>query len=764
MAMGVSDQTSREQGRRGVAAVALVVLGVGFTLTAGVVLQARSQIQQSARVRFERLSERLVSEIEQRVNLALYGLNSVVGLYAASSSVERDEFRTFVSLRPIESEFPGVLGFGVIERVPRQRLAAFVAAERATSPGFNVQTSGAAPELLVIKYIEPHEQNYRALGYDIGTDPVRRAAAERAIQSGEPVLTAPISLIQYRSQHIGFLYFVPMYRHGSNPKTPEEREKELVGLAYAPLLVEKIFAGIHEAGQSMLDIDVFAGRVETPSLQMVDTGRDRYDGNLAGFESRHRHRMFRQVNHVTIGGRDWTIVTSTLPAFEATVDVASPALFGAAGCIVSLLLAATLWTLGTARARAVALAHEMTADLELARARADAASRAKSEFLANVSHEIRTPLTAMLGYADLMREEGEHGWPVERRLQTLDTIRGAGKHLLTVVNDILDLSKIEVGKVRVESVDTPLLRLLREVESLMRPRAIARNLRLVARLDSPLPDRVMSDPTRLRQILINLVGNAIKFTETGGATLRARAETRGDAERLVIDIVDTGPGLDAAQIATLFAAFTQADATATRRFGGTGLGLAICRRFAELMGGSVTLARTEVGGGSCFRVDLPLVAVPGAQSCANLEAVVGADVTPAAASAAIALRGRILLAEDSEDNRRLISFHLRKAGAELETAENGSVALAMIEKAEREDRPYDLLVSDMQMPEMDGYTLARTLRQRGNRIAIVALTAHAMPEDRQQCIQAGCDDYATKPIDKHDLLSRCARWIGGMRD
>ena len=766
MAMGVSERASQDRSRRGIVAGTLAVLAAGFTLTAGVVLQMRSQIQQSAQVRFERLTERVVGEIERRVNLALYALNGVAGLHAASNSVERDEFNTFVGLHDLEHGFPGVLALGIVERVPRAQLAAFEKRQRATVPEFAVQTTGDAPDLLVIKYLEPFAANQRALGYDVGSDAVRRRAAERAIQTGEPSLTAPIHLYGHRSSHVGFLYFIPIYRHGSNPRTRAEREQALVALAFASLVVENIFSGLHEAGEGMLDIDVFAGRIETPSLQMIDTGKDKYAGDLAGFALRNAQRMFRDEEHVTIGGRDWTIVMSSLPHFEASVDTASPFLFSAAGGIVSLLLAIMLWTLGTARARALALAREMTADLELARARADAASRAKSQFLANMSHEIRTPLTAMLGYADLMREEGELGWPPERRLQTLDTIRGAGKHLLTVVNDILDLSKVEVGKVSVQSVDTPLLRLLCEVESLMRPRAIAKGLRLVARLDGPLPDRVLSDPTRLRQILINLAGNAIKFTDAGGATLRARAETRGNEQRLVVDVVDTGPGLEPEHAAGLFAAFSQADASPTRRFGGTGLGLAICRRFAELLGGSVTLVRSERGGGSCFRVDLPLVPAPGAVSCTGLDAVqpeVTAGAAAPAAPSAITLSGRILLAEDSEDNRRLVSFHLRKTGAEVETAENGRVALGMIEKAEREGQPYDLLVSDMQMPEMDGYTLARTLRERGNRIAIVALTAHAMAEDRQQCIEAGCDDYATKPIEKHELLSRCARWLGGLR-
>ena len=310
MAMGVSDPASQDQGRRGIYAVTLAVLAVGFTLTGVVVHQMRSQIEQGARVRFERLTERLVVEIERRVNLALYGLNGVIGLYAASNSVERDEFHTFVGLHDLEHDFPGVLALGVVERLPRAHIAAFQKAQRESAPDYTVQTTGDAPDLLAIKYLEPGPANARALGYDIGSDPVRRSAAERAIRTGEPSLTAPIKLFRYRGEHVGFLYFVPIYHHGSNPQTPEERERELVGLAFASLVVENIFAGLHEAGQGMLDIDVFAGRIETPALQMIDTGNDAYAGDLAGFEDRNDDRMFRDEEHVTIGGRDWTIVMS----------------------------------------------------------------------------------------------------------------------------------------------------------------------------------------------------------------------------------------------------------------------------------------------------------------------------------------------------------------------------------------------------------------------------------------------------------------------
>jgi len=397
--------------------------------------------------------------------------------------------------------------------------------------------------------------------------------------------------------------------------------------------------------------------------------------------------------------------------------------------------------------------------LQQARAQAEAASRAKSEFLANMSHEIRTPLTAILGYADLLREDVDAALAPARRIETIDTIRNAGAHLLTVINDILDISKIEADKMTVERVATPLTTILNEVVSLIRPRAAGKGVTLTAALASPVPDSILSDPTRLRQILMNLAGNAAKFTEAGTVTVTARTESTGDRSWLIIDVDDTGHGMTQEQAGRLFESFSQADSAVTRKHGGTGLGLTICRRLASLMDGGVTLARTEPGKGSCFRVELPLEAAPGAVMVERLDAMV-AEANTASPSRAVLLTGRILLAEDGIDNQKLIAFHLRKAGATVDIADNGRIALEMIDRSEADTNHYDLLLTDMQMPEMDGYTLARTLRDRGSRLAIVALTAHAMAEDRQKCIDSGCDDHATKPIEKAKLLTTCADWIG----
>ncbi|MFG0293397.1 MAG: PAS domain-containing protein [Phycisphaerales bacterium JB050] len=394
-------------------------------------------------------------------------------------------------------------------------------------------------------------------------------------------------------------------------------------------------------------------------------------------------------------------------------------------------------------------------EFEILRDAAEAASRSKSEFIANMSHEIRTPLTAILGFSDLLRRESPTCEQDRVCNNAVDTIDAAGKHLLTIINDILDLSRIEAGRMEVEQDEVDLQKLIQDCIQIMRARADLKGLELELEIASPLPQRIMSDPTRLRQILLNLLGNAIKFTESGSVTVRPRIESDNT---IVIDVEDTGLGIDPAKHNILFETFSQADASIRRRHGGTGLGLAISRRCAQLMGGTVNLVRSHPGEGSVFRITIPLTEVSGPTRSPQQRAI---DIPDAGRpkSATIQLQGRILFAEDGPDNQRLIAFHLSKAGATVELADNGLIALDKFRKAKEAGTPYDLVLTDIQMPEMDGLEFTQTLRADGITTPIIAVTAHAMPEDQARCLEAGCSDYTTKPIDKQHLLETCATWL-----
>lgn len=407
--------------------------------------------------------------------------------------------------------------------------------------------------------------------------------------------------------------------------------------------------------------------------------------------------------------------------------------------------------------------------LVAAHAAAHAANRAKSEFLANMSHEIRTPMTAILGYADILAEEAKNSLTAAARAECIDTIKRNGEHLLSIINDILDISKIEAAKLTTEEIEVSPFEILQDVIELMKVKAQAKGLYLQTKIESPIPATIRTDPTRLRQILVNLVGNAIKFTELGGVTISVRLDI-SSTPRICFDVIDTGIGISEQSISRLFQSFEQADASTTRKFGGTGLGLRISKRLAEILGGDI-LVSSKPGEGSVFSTSIStgdldgiaLVREPSARASIRLEQTNGHQL--GSRSNASMLAGlRILLAEDGPDNQRLISFHLTKAGAIVEIADNGKIAVEKlsvggdVEGELYSPPPFDLVLMDMQMPEMDGYEATENLRKQGCRLPILALTAHAMDIDLDKCLESGCDHRLTKPIDKSALLNACLEW------
>jgi signal transduction histidine kinase/ActR/RegA family two-component response regulator len=480
------------------------------------------------------------------------------------------------------------------------------------------------------------------------------------------------------------------------------------------------------------------------------------------------------------GGGDWQWVRARGQALREN------------GVAVRMVGTLTLWPLAAARDRlSLSASDRLTAALEdqsrvarelesarsellqqnqalrTARAQSEAATESKSMFLANMSHEIRTPMTAILGFLDMLLDETTSG---EERLNLRRAIRRNSEHLLELINDVLDLSRIEAGGMSVEAVPTDALRVVMDCVTALRPSARERGLEMHAVLHGQVPAVVETDPYRFRQILMNLLGNAIKFTAHGGiqidiSLVEGPMPARRDDDdslpaaqprRLRVAVTDTGIGLEPARIERLFRPFSQGDASMTRRFGGTGLGLAISRRLARMLGGDI-LVKSREGQGSTFTVEIGTGSIPGVSMVSRLpdEDAGSAARTEPDPSGAGAIR--VLLAEDGEDNRRLVLHHLAKAGIQTSAASDGHEAIDLALASKRAGTAFDVILMDMQMPTLDGYEATRRLRAAGWAGPIVALTAHAMSGDRERCLDAGCSEYMTKPIDRTRLLETVRR-------
>lgn len=392
---------------------------------------------------------------------------------------------------------------------------------------------------------------------------------------------------------------------------------------------------------------------------------------------------------------------------------------------------------------------ERTRDLAVARDQALAASQTKSAFIANISHEIRTPLTPIIGFAEAMLTAKQD---VEEQKQSLRTIIRNGRHLSHIINEILDLSKIEANSLEIEKIDVNVFAILSDVESVVRVLVEEKGLDLMLDYEYPIPAVITSDPTRLKQILMNLATNAVKFTSKG----HIRISTRYAAEErlLHITVFDSGVGVARDKIDRLFQPFSQADCSTTRQFGGTGLGLYISKRLAKILGGDISLDSVE-GIGSRFTLSVHVGEREDLEMADTLPHDIQDDLCDLEPSESPSLSGKVLLAEDSRDIQRLMTFLLKRFGAEVTCVENGKLA---VEAALGNE--YDLILMDMQMPVMGGIEAVELLHASGCSTPIVALTANAMKEDRQLYDEVGCNGFLPKPVEQGKLYKVLQQYLG----
>jgi PAS domain S-box-containing protein len=842
-------------------ATALLALLAGLAVTAMVVWQTVESDRSEAQLQFRGAAERLAEEIVRRVGHPEVGLRGMRAMIAANGGVDRLRFRKYIAALDMQRAFPGIRGFGFVERVPRADLAAFIERERQDhAPDFTVRTAGDAPDLLVIKYIEPRNP---VLGLDIGSDPVRRDAVELAVITGAPTLSEPIVLSG--GGIYGWLMLVPVFREDAAALPLRER---MLGLLYAPIGVRELLDPLKGFG---------GGQVE---FQLIDEVRGArtviYDSRLAAgpdgkAQSEHADSrpLFDRTKAVSVGSRTFSVRTTSTPRMEAEIKPGAAIAIGVAGSALSLLLSLSIlrqmqrreqaetqtqvvsarlervaggladrdrliglikeslparlsyWDRdmrcqlanmafasqfgkkpeqmlgvhvedllppdwredGLRRARAAlqgtaqrfesstlasgrvavvyyvpdAVGQEIhgffvfamdVTELKQAQQAAQSASAAKTEFLSNISHEIRTPMNAVIGMLALLRMTRLD----VRQADYAGKAEAAARSLLSLLNDVLDFSKIEAGKMTLDPRPFSFRVLLDDLAVILGANLGEKPVALRFQVDPAVPAWLQGDDMRLRQILINLGGNGLKFTRQGEVAVAVRL-LRQDAGQAEVEVAvsDTGIGISQADQQRIFADFSQAAASTTREFGGTGLGLAICKRLARLMGTELELESVP-GQGSRFhfKLLLPLAEGP-ADAGRQVQSSEAGRLPPGRP-----LQGcKLLIAEDNAINQQVARELLEAAGAEVHVVVNGREAVLAVAGGGF----FDAVLMDVQMPVQDGYQATRDIRNRllCTELPIIAMTANALDTDREQSLAAGMNDHIGKPFDPAALVAAILR-------
>ena len=649
--------------------------------------------------------------------------------------MRRGQFHNYVASLENSPGFDAVGAVAFDRLVRREDLPQFEAQVRADTtlsesgyPDFAVFPPGDSEVLYVIDYVEPERATRGIYGFDIGSNPERRAAVEKARDTGALVATPGVEFLNGEN---GVLLFQPVYTGGADPVEIDERRERFAGVIAAGFQMDTLLAAVPVPPGAELTL-VDAGAIDDiTATSSILAGAGSSPADNAG--------RFNLENPIQVADRNWIVAVSELEAGfgDPSADVLSRILL-ALGLVIAVAVAIAGYVVMNSRQKATAKAWSATAhlvaqadELRTARDRALESDRLKTSFLANMSHELRTPLNAVIGLGGILANESA-GPLNPKQLAYAETIAGSGGHLLELIDDLLDLARIEAGKEELSLVAVDIYEMLSESVDIVRPNFTNGTIQLVEN-PSEQPLTVEADERRLRQVVLNLLSNAVKFTPPGGQVVVEATRADGVAE---ITVRDTGIGIAPEDLEVIFTPFRQIEGDLSRKHGGTGLGLALSQRIVEMHGGGISV-ESELGTGSTFRIAIPV----SSEADAAWLAVHQPDPTDEVPLTELART--VLIADDSPINLSLMVDLAEMNGLTVIRAKDGAEAV----KLTRTQTP-DLVLMDIQMPVMDGLEATRILKADPNTasIPILAVTALAMPEDVDRCLEAGCDSYLAKPF------------------
>lgn len=683
---------------------------------------------------FKAVSEKIIGRIRSSVKIYEYGLRGARGVFIVNNQVDEKYFRLYSKSRDYKLEFPGALGFGFIERVPRKNQEAFL--KKCAKEGmsdFKIKTLNEHQnDLYIIKYIEPYEINRKARGLDVASEENRFDAAYKSMRSGKATLTEPITLVQDQEKHIGALYLLPVYAKNVALNTESERIKHLIGWTYAPVVFQNSFNQIMKDYDQEIDLEIYTEKkslVYDAEMSLQSTHQSNNQSN---------RKYFTYTTQVEVGGNLWTFNITSLRHFYQKSHENLLLSVWLIGILLSLFLSISWGMMNYVKIRSLNIANEMSLKYKTLKEKAELHTQNKSELLAHVGHELKTPLNGILGLGQLLNESNLD--PNQKILS--DGMIQSGNSMLRILNEILDFSKIESGKLTLENNTIHLKTVLESSFNVYKNQFEKKGIDTKLFIDNKISPLIISDDLRLRQIFSNLLSNALKFTFKGTISIEAHLlSEENDFQKIEFLVKDTGMGIKKDEINKLFARFSQANSEISKQYGGTGLGLSILKSIIELMDGDIWI-ESEVNLGTTVHVHLKF------KKSSHLLTQHDPDLKT------LHKLRKVLIVEDNNINQIVANKILSDFDFNVQLASSVTEANALLEHQQ-----YSLYLLDLNLIDGNGFDLAKFIRQtEKEKSVIIALSGEDQSLQKIKALEAGMDEYIEKPLTKSKLAEVLKKW------